>query len=329
MEPNQTLYLDQCVISDLRTGKPHSDILREVLSRLKGCAVVYSDVHVREILLSGRPLPFIEALEEVGAYHLATVETVGALSSRSAALTPNVVREKIPAEIDIGVAAQLALEKIQRLFAPLHSAGSAMSLDDERETVIADLGRFVDEVEQEIKAVAPDGFDIAPLMMKLQEQRHAAEAQMRSLDTQKMQREVHDFYKEFERSLAKGKIDDIPDEEKAAFILSKLPDRVWVDETYPEGFGREALPCGAIAGFSWMLFNLGVGRFKRPMKGGSENFVHRLYNQFRDCEHIEQAIRCHTFLTHDAGAASLAKAVYSYAGVPNQVIQLKFNKPGL
>lgn len=325
MEPNQTLYLDQCVISDLREGKPHSAPLREVLFRLKekGCAFVYSDVHVREILLSGRPLPFIKALEDIGAYHLATVETVDALSSRSAALSFNVVREKIPAEIDVGVAAQLALEKLQRLSAPLHSAGNTMSIEDERETVIADLGAFLDEVEQEIKALAPAGFDIAPLLVELREQRHAADAQMRSLDAQKMQQEAHDFHKELKHSLAKEKVDDVPDEEIAAFILSKLPDRAWVENTYPEGFGRDALPCGAITGFSYMLFTLGVGRFKQPMKGGSENFVRRLYNQFRDCEHIEQAIRCHTFMTKDRGAATLAKAVYSYAGVPNQVIQLK------
>ena len=327
MEPNWTLYLDQCVISDLRTGGAHSDTLREVFSRTEGCAFVYSDIHVREILLSGKPLPFIEALEDIGACHLLAVETIEALSSRSAALSPNVVREKIPEEIDSGVARQLALEKLQRLLAPLHNcAGGTMSLDSERETVIAGLGAYVDDVEQEMSALTPPGGDIEPLLAEIQEQRRAAEAQMRSLDTQKMQQEAHDFQKEFARSLAKAKLDDVPDEEIAAILLSKLPDRTWVENTYPEGFGREAMSCGEITGFAYMLFTLGVGRLNRPMKGGGEEFVRRLYSQFRDCEHIEQAIRCNTFMTKDNGAASLAKAVYSYAGVPNQVIQLKAEK---
>lgn len=323
MEPNQTLYLDQCVISDLRAEEQHRDTLREVLSRLEGCALVYSDIHVREILLSGQPLPFIEALEDIGAYHLPAVETIEELSSRSVALSRNVVREKIPEEIDLGVAAQFALEKMQRLFAPLHSAGETMSLGDERETVIADLDAYVKDIEKELMALAPPEVDIAPLLANLHERQRAAKTEMLSLDAQKMQQEAHDFHKAFARSLAKEKLDDIPDAEIAAFLISKLPDRSWVDDTYPEGFGREAMSLGDVTGFAYMLFNLGVGRLKRPMKKGSENLVRRLHNQFRDCEHIEQAIRCHSFMTKDGGASSLARAVYSYAGVPNQVFQLK------
>ena len=72
------------------------DTLREVFSRLEGCAFVYSDVHAREILLSGRPLPFVKALEDIGSYHLSAVETVEEISCRSAALPPKVVRENIP-----------------------------------------------------------------------------------------------------------------------------------------------------------------------------------------------------------------------------------------
>ena len=323
MQPNKTVYLDQCVISELRAGKPHSEALRAEISRREDCAFVYSDVHVREILLSGNHLPYIEALEDIGAYYLPLVDMVEELSTRSAAVIPDVVRQKIPQEIDACVAAQITLEKLGRIFAPLHSAGGKMSLENESETVIADFAAYLGGVEQELRAIASPDFDIDLILVQLQQGQRSVEENIRSLDTHKLHKEAHEFHETFSRLLAKEKLDDIPDREIAAFLIGKSPEAFRIRDTYPEGFGCKALSSGAVTGFAHLLFTLGVGKFKRPMKSGSENFVRRLSNQYRDCEHIEQAIRCHVFMTSDDGAAKLARAVYSYAGVPNEVILLR------
>lgn len=289
---------------------------------------VYSDIHVREILLSGRPLPFIEALEDIGAHHLPMVDTIEDISTRSALITPNVVRDMIPERIDACFAAQLALENINRLLAPLHSAGEAMSLDSALETVLADFDHYMQELFQELRALASQDFDVAPILLQLQQQQESVRTEMKSLNAQRLQQEAHEFHKEFSQRLAREKLDQIPDREIAAALIELVPESNWIRDNYPKGFGREALSCGTVTGFAFMLFNLGVGRFKRPLKGGDENFVRRLKNQFRDCEHIEQAVQCHVFMTKDAAGARLARAVYSYAGLPNEVILLQTSFQG-
>lgn len=320
MPPTKTLYLDQCVLSDLRHGQAHRDDLKSAFSRLHGCAFVYSDVHVREILLSGRPLSFIEALEDIEAYFLQPTEIILEISRRSAELTPHVVREKIPQEMDTAVAAQLVLEQLHRLAATLHSAGRTMSFDDERETLIADINAYLDDTTQEMRDLAPPGFDAEPLLAEIQKQRHALITQMTLLDAHAIPREAHTAYEELSRLFDKEEMEEIPDNEIVEYIFSKIPE---IKSIYPKGFGRNKLPCGTITGFSYMLFHLGVGKFERAKKNGNEGLVKRLYGQFRDCEHIEQAVRCHAFITKDKKAASLARAVYSYAGLPNQVLFLQ------
>lgn len=41
----------------------------------------------------------------------------------------------------------------------------------------------------------------------------------------------------------------------------------------------------------------------------------RFQAQVRDCRHIEEAAGCDLFLSSDAGAITLARATYAYAGI--------------
>ena len=122
----------------------------------------------------------------------------------------------------------------------------------------------------------------------------------------------------------------MPAEDVALYIISCLDDneKNAIQDQLPQGFwsniaSREE---GALSGFAFMLFMCGLIRDKRVRTKGRARREKHFLGQFRDCVHIENAARCAVFVTFDKGAARLAKAVYSYAGIQTEVLHLAIKK---
>ncbi|WP_425085665.1 hypothetical protein [Ruegeria profundi] len=328
MNIQQIVYLDQGPISYLRRSQSGCAQFSEAIERLEGCAITFSDTHVCEILRSNRPLEFIEALEEIGAYYLPPVTSLPKIENRSTVLKANIVRDVIPEEIDFTLKSHLASENILRLLAALHMGAGFLDVDKEREEILHSIDAYIEAFSQEMHMICESEFDPSEIVEKVRSQFEPVKNEINDLSVSQLDAEARDFYREFKNQKPKSQaeLDQIPDDEIAEYLLSKLPDSGWIDSFYPRDFGRAEIEAGSIAGFAFLLFSLGVAAFKRPRKGGQSRYLDRFINQFRDCEHIENASRCHVFLTGDSPAARLARATYSYAGLPTEVLKLEVAK---
>jgi len=326
MEPNFSIYLDQGLISDLRRNNTRSGQIRVYLNRFESVAFVYSDTHAREITRSGRPLEYIEALEGIGAYYLPPTDLLPKIKDRTSNVQANVVREIVPVELDFEFKSQLAIENTLRLLSAVHVCGGFLDLTNERDQILAAMDKYFDEFRQEVIALCAGVVDSTALIGQLEKQMNEAKSSVQALNTKQLEEEAKDFHENFtkQKPVSQAELDQIPADEVAEYLLSRLPDNEWIKSNYPKGFGQVQLETGKIAGFAFLLFSLGVSPLRRPQKGGPANYLRRFVAQYRDCEHIEHATRCHWFLTKDKGAARLARATYSYAGIPTEVAILEY-----
>ncbi|KUJ76725.1 hypothetical protein [Ruegeria profundi] len=328
MNIQQIVYLDQGPISHLRRSQSGSTLFRAAIERLDSWAITFSDTHVREILRSDRPLEFIEALEGIGAYYLPPVTNLPKIEIRSTALKANIVREVIPEEIDFTLKSHLANEKILRLLAALHMGAGFLDIENEREEILHSIDGYIEAFRQEMHIICENEFDPSEIVEMVRSQFEPIKNEINDLSISQLDTEARNFHREFKKQKprSQAELDQIPDDEIAEYLFSKLPDSVGIDSFYPREFGRAEIEAGSISSFAFLLFSLGVAAFERPKKGGQSRYLERFISQFRDCEHIENASRCHVFLTGDSRAARLARATYSYAGLPTEVLKLEVAK---
>ncbi len=313
MNIQQIVYLDQGPLSHLRRARCNPPLFRAAIERMEGDAIAFSDTHVREILRSNRPHEFIELLEKIGAYYLPPVSNLPKIESRSTTLKANVVREVIPEEIDFALKSQLAIEDILRLLAALHMGAGFLDVEKEREEILHSIDDYIEAFRQEMHIICENEFDPSEIVESVRSKFEPVKNEINDLNVSQLETEARNFHREFKTQIpgSQAELDQIPDDEIAEYLFSKLPDSGWIESLYPREFGRAEIETGSILSFAFLLFSLGVAALKRPRKGGQSRYLGRIINQFRDCEHIENASRCHVFLTMDSGAARLARATYS------------------
>jgi len=275
-------------------------------------------IHVEECRASEHPEIFADIIEDISAYLLEPAS----MTEKDLVLSPHRARELILAESDV---TDDAMRRIEAMLKLLHFATGWLGnveaqelqeeITDELDTFWLSLGRTAqqpDLMESDLEALTVAKDEICQ--------------RIRNLPMQKIREDSEDWQSKFRYRLPQNyaQLDEKPAEEVVSYMISCLDeaDRREIERLYPRGFwskldGREE---GALAGFAFMLFWMGLIREKHVKKGDPKCRSKRFLGQFRDCNHIEMASRCAMFVTFDKRAARLAKAVYSYAGVPTQVV---------
>lgn len=311
-------YLDQNVLSKLQPGADTREGMLAILQEMtnRGAVFVYSWVTVAECRGSERPGEFVSILNELDAHFFEPLSVAnGALTA-----SPNRAHELLTAKPDI---VDEAAQRIEGLLKVMHFAmgwlepTEAIALQAE---MLAEMNEFWTLVAADLPDSASGALmqakvEMSKLIHNLPFQKSRDEAKVALLN----------LHAHLPKNLAQ--LDAIPAETVVSYLFSLLaePEQSDLLRSFPKGFWSkvEGRQNGLLTGFAFLLFAMGLVRDPRVQKKQRSCREKHFLGQFRDCAHLEQAARCALFVTFDRGAARLAKAVYTYAGVETFVVQLE------
>ena len=286
----------------------------------KGAIFVYSMLHVEECRASDRPDVFVEIMEELSAYLLEPANA----ADRELVLSARRARDLVLAERDC---TDEAMRRMEDLLKPFHFAAGwlgEVEAQDLREEMVTEMDAFWTSLEKEVEV---------PAYEVLRAAKDEMSQLIQNLPIQRLRDDSQEWLSKLRASLPTNyaQLDEIPAEDIVSYIFSCFDEaeKRQFQRQFPPGFwseieGREE---GALTGFAFTLFLIGLVRDRRVRKKNRTDREKHFLGQFRDCNHIELAARCAMFVTFDAGAARLAKAIYCYAGVATKVVHLTIRDP--
>lgn len=316
LEP-RPIYLDQNVYSRLQ----HDDAGRARLLRClhelaqNGMVFVYSWVHVEECRASEQPDAFSDILDELPAYFLEASDP----SHSEFVLTSGRARELILAERDLADEATRRVEDMLKLSHFASGWLDEVNANGILNEITSGLDPFWASIKTELPTTMHDALRAAT---------ESLASLIQDIPLQNLREESQKWQSKLRARLPQNfaQLDAIPAKDVVAYLFSQMDDaeQRGIEQQFPPGFWLEPKnrKDNALSGFAFMLFLTGIVRDRRVGKKGRKRREKHFLGQFRDCTHIEEASRCAAFLTCDAGAARLAKAVYAYAGVPTSVMHL-------
>jgi len=307
----------------MREGQPNRDEHLAKINRLaqSGAQFVYSTPHIEECRASDRPESYVEAIEKISALWFDPTNLNKRILEMPFLIEQgtNRAREKICAERDFAEDAEQLMNSLLQIqqfsvgWLGTHTEEDLRSeIENEIDTVLAswerqdpDLFTIIAPILKELLVNITRGMDLQTLT---QEAQHS-QAMLRARLPQNL-----------------AQLDQIPDEEVVEYLFNCLDseERDCLLQQFPRGFWSD-IPqrkVGDLAGFSFMLFMMGLTREKKVKSKGISKRKKHFISQFRDCRHIEIASRCAVFVTFDGSAARLASAAYAYAGAKTMVIHL-------
>ena len=313
-----SIYLDQNVFSRMQAGAVEREIVLDLLNSLrkKGAIFVYSMTHVDECRDSDNPEAFVDIIESISAHY---IEQYAATDTKIT-VSPKRARELILAEVDI---AEEAARLMEKLLMPMHFAAGWLDATDSKaiqeellESILSFWKSLENQLPREMLDLLADG---KGEMLR----------SIIDMPLQQIKEENLELGKRFRELLPKNyaQLDAVPADKVVEYMLSRLDEneQTGIRNSYPPQFWAAVniRDEGALSGFAFMLFMMGLVRDPRVKKRDTQRRAKHFLGQFRDCQHIEAASRCAKFVTFDKGAARLAKAVYAYAGVATEVIHLE------
>lgn len=293
--------------------QPFLDALQRMADR--GAIFVFSSHLVRECRASDRPETFVHALDEIRAIYLDMPDPKAEffLNSHSA-------RELILAERDI---LDRLENDIETALAPLHFSLGWLDMTDSGSIQYEQI-EALEELTRILESELPPGL-MAFLLLQLEQ----AKETQRTLPLDRVASEAQEGLRNFRAELPENlaQLYDVPDEEAAEFLLSRLDPELRANSTEipkPDFWSNpKNRGTGALAGFAFLLYCLGIVRTRKARSKSRQNRERHFRAQFRDCLHIEAAVVCGRFVTMDKDAARLARAVYAYAGAETMVSHLR------
>ncbi len=216
---------------------------------------------------------------------------------------------------------------MEGMLKPLHFAADwlgEVDAKDLQDEIVSEMDVFWASIETELPETTHGALRAA---------KDALAQEIRNIPLQNLQDENRELQSKLRARLPQSyaQLDEIPAKDVVSYVFSCLDDaeQTEIQQQFPPGFWSkpEDRKDGALAGFAFMLFFMGIVRDGRVRRKERKRREKHFLGQFRDCLHIEEASRCAVFLTFDVGAARLAKAVYSYAGVATHVWRLAVKTP--
>jgi hypothetical protein len=314
------VYLDQNVYSALRTTSEVRDDLLHFLRNLieNGAICTYSNVHVDESRNSSRPEEFCHIFDSLPAYFIDSWLP----ESHILTLSPHRARELILGEHDaVAVKAEQAIERLLLPLQYLSGFLKDLQADEVREELLKEMSSFSKLLKEQLPSEVFS--TIAPSISEVSDE-------IRELPLQRLEHESDHWLTEFRARIPVNyaQLDAVPDERVVEFMFKRMAPEAQVNakSDYPRGFWLDPSLCnvGRLSSLGLLLFSLGLIRDRKMKKGDRSRREKRFRGQFRDCQHIEAAASCSVFITRDAKAARLARAIYSYAGVQTKVALLTF-----
>ena len=311
------VYLDQNVFSRLQPGQSARTDMRAVLDIVAdlGGVIVYSSTHVEECRASNQPDAFASILEDISAYFMEPKDA----ANPQMTLSLNRAKELVMAEVCHLDSAMRRMEDFLKVIQFVRSWSGKVEAHELVDKIVADMDTFWAPLATEFPASVEWWFtEFKVEMAKL--------ARGLPLDSLRAENEVTFSKLRARLPVNYAQLDAIPAEDIASFLISRLDDneQAGIRSQFPPGFWSkiERREEGALTGFAFLLYIMGLVRNPRVKSKQRSRSDQHLLGQFRDCSHIEQASMCPVFITMDAGAARLARAVYSYAGVVTKVLHL-------
>ena len=324
---HRLIYLDQNVLSHLRSGKQARKSLLAWLIKLKNATngvYVYSMTHVDECRGASHPEGFVEVMEELPVYLMEfenawdTQYTLDQGRERDLILEPEDEIHQVSRQI----------EDISQVF----SFASGWSNEKSAKKLKAEMTEEVDALWNDL--IRNHDWDVfgtkigylAKLLME--EWQEKMSEIIKNLALGRIKRDWEKVMTKLKQGLPGNlaQLDEVPDKDAVSFVFSCIVENVKaaVERQYPQGFwstldGRKT---GDLAGLGLMLFMCGLVRDSRVKKGSRDRRLQYFRGQYRDGVHIENASRCEFFVTFDKRAVRLARCLYSFAGVKTNVIAL-------
>lgn len=313
METNQqfSVYLDQNILSHLREGQPHKDAIMAMLDSLKskGGHLVYSRIHIEECRAFYQPKQFIQVLNDIGGLYILPEVTF----NQKLLLRPNAAETLLCGEDDIAAKGIRLLN--DNLLLSQYALGWLGDLEasELKKQMQNEIDLWVDELKRETFGL----LDTRPILQQLSDS-------LRSIDLDKLRNEGEQSQPETDAEWNKrfSELDGTPTADLFARVLGYMDEKnqhivsdMFPKSTWPEGPYQKA---GTLAALCILLFTQGVERNRKVKSGSLTKRKKHFLAQFRDCCHIEEAARCHFFVSVDKGAFKLAQAVYAHAGVSTQ-----------
>ncbi|MEP3783914.1 hypothetical protein [Ascidiaceihabitans sp.] len=321
MEESQrfSVYLDQNILSHLREGEPHRDAIMTMLDSLKskGGHLVYSRIHIEECRAFHQSEQFIQVLNAIGGLYIVPEVTF----NQQLLLRPNAAEGLLRGEDDFAAKSIQFLN--DNLLLSQYAFGwlGALDASDLKNDMQNEIDLWVDALKRE-----PLGLlDTQSILQQLSDN-------LQSIDLNRLRYEAKQAQLETDAEWNQrySELDGTPNADLVEHVLSYMDKKsqhivsdMFPKSNWPEGAYQEA---GTLAGLCILLFSQGVGRNRKVKSGKLEKRKKHFLTQFRDCCHIEEAARCHFFVSEDAGAIKLAQAVYAHAGVSTQACLISLPK---
>jgi hypothetical protein len=312
------LYLDQNVFGHLIEEGETNSAITKLLRTLheQGAIIAFSSIHVEECRAFHEPAKFVRVLESLDCHFIERKEA----DASQLALTPEKAADLILREADI---TDEAAKQLGDLLLPVQFARGWLG-DVEAEELREEIFDSARSFWKRLASNLPE--KASPHLEALENEMLSA---IRELPLTQMMADSNAWANSLSKNpnVYFSQIDGHPPETKVSFILSQLSEaeQIHINDQFPAGFWStvQARQEGNLAGFSFMLFLLGLTRSREVGRKHQNYRRNHFLRQFRDCQHIEEASRCTAFVTFDEGAAKLAKAVYAYAGVATEVCLLR------
>ena len=311
------VYLDQNVFSRLQPSQYARTDMRAVLDIVTnlGGVIVYSSTHVEECRASNQPDAFASILEDTSAYFMEPKDA----ANPQMTLSLNRARELVMAEVDQADRAMRRMEDFLKVIQFVMGWSGKVAAHELVSEIVADMDAYWESLATEFPASVDWCFTAIKVEM-------AKLVKGLPLDSIRAEKEATFSKLRGRLPVNYAQLDAIPAEDVACFLISRLDDKEkpGFRSEFPRGFWSrvESRREGALTAFAFVLFAMGLVRNRKAKAKSRSRREKHFLGQFRDCCHIEQASRCPVFITMDADAARLARAVYYYAGVSTKILLL-------
>ena len=320
-----TLYLDQNILGHIDSPQV-SDLF--VSLRKQERFPVISHNHLTEIGLSDDPEKFINRLKVLRPLFFSKEK------SESIHREGNVELLEIDAEREIywhlDNLREIEQKFFQAFFPMLKMSGGLgqVELEEIVDDYVFSMRSSVTSLTGDMGWISKCLFGL-PIRWKLRRAERQIRSNFKTADFETAARKVSDIRR---RIASLGRISQIPANQVAHSIIAQLSEDERRDfiAMYPPGFAVGLLDRSQkLMNFALILFSYGaISGSGRVFGGKSVTQKSRYRAQILDCLHIGEASFFDAFITCDAGAHRLAQVVYSYAGLPTNVVKMEISGAG-